>query len=185
MKQLFIIIAILCCWLPLSSQSTATSQPNETHEASVELVKWVANLYEFGVKVGEDSIVISAEIQNMLNNETLRDFMYPDTYQWETTMALLQQMELKRALWFMINLYPENKEVAIKAIVKYDHLFEMDRALLAALYTYAFVDPEVCTIIDGKLIINRPDLAEKKLDTVNEMIKYVLYYREQRVGQTN
>lgn len=180
MKRILAISLIFCCWLTLGSQPTTNSQPNEISETSKEFIKWLGDLYEFGVQVSADSITITAEIQNVINNEALRNFLYPETYQWQSAIVLLNRMELKRALWFLINLYPDYKELVMKSIIKYDHLFEMDHALLSAFYTYAIVDPEVCSIIDGKPFIERPDLVEQKLRTVKEMIEYVLLYRSQR-----
>jgi hypothetical protein len=67
----------------------------------------------------------------------------------------------------------------MKTILAYDELFEMDRALLSAYYTFSMIDPQVCDFVDGKPVIKRPDVVEAKLASVKEMVGYVLSYRAQ------
>ena len=86
-------------------------------------------------------------------------------------------MEIKKAFWYFINLYPEDHDLVMQSVLHYDNLFEVDHVLLAAFYTYAFADPEVCRIEEGKPVISRPDLIEEKLHTVREMIEKVTKYR--------
>jgi hypothetical protein len=39
------------------------------------------------------------------------------------------------------------------------------------------IDPKVCDIIEGNPHIKRPDLAEAKLKSVNEMVNHINYFR--------
>jgi len=175
---LTVVLSLIFC-VQVWGQNSVDSTEFMSEEEALLVLDWISNLYEHGVSLEEDSIAVSAEVQNLINNKALRAFMYPDEYTWENTVTLLQRMELKRAFWFLINLYPENKELVLTSIMKYDHLFEMDKALLGSFYTYAMVDPTVSSIVDGKPVLTRPDLVEAKLEIVKELIQRVLRYRKE------
>ncbi|MEL6987669.1 MAG: hypothetical protein AAGK97_07530, partial [Bacteroidota bacterium] len=123
---------------------------------------------------------ISKEVQELLADESSMNIMYPDTYSWETALALMNQMMLKPAFWYLINLYSTDKEKVMKVVLQYDSIIEMDKALISAMYTYGMIDPSVATIQNNKPEITRPDIAESKLAIVKEMVKYIVYYRNQK-----
>ena len=183
----YITTLCICLWsLTAIGQASQRAQAStEEIQTAVQFLDWVEYLYEFGVRIDADTMLLSAEVQNLVNHDELRAFMYPEEYTWDRALALLNEMQIKRALWHFINLYPENKTVVTKALVKYDHLFEMDRALLGSFYTYAFVDPEISSIENGKPQIVHPDVLELKLETVTEMIQYLTYYRGLREDSEN
>ena len=90
-------------------------------------------------------------------------------------------MEIKKALWFLINIYasdPPSREMALRTVMAYEEVCATDKALLGSFYTYAFMDPRVSTIKNGKLSINRPDVLEGRLKTTREMIAHILNYRQ-------
>lgn len=124
-------------------------------------------------------MILSIEVQHIITNDSLRFSLYPEVYTWEQTLLLMQQMELKRAFWFLINLYPLQKELVMRTVLGYDELFEMEHALVAAFYTYSMLDPGVCDFVDGRPIVKRPDVVEAKLAAVKEMVGYILSYRAQ------
>jgi hypothetical protein len=143
------------------------------------IVRWVGTIYEHGIRVDGDTLVMSVEVQQIIGNDSLRAILFPDVYTWEHALSLMQVMELKKAFWILINLYPQHKELVMKTILAYDELFEMDRALLSTFYTFSMIDPQVCDFIDGRPVIKRPDVVEAKLASVKEMVGYVLSYRAQ------
>jgi hypothetical protein len=179
MKSSIKILTFLCliAWLPVIGQSSNQVGDKLHSEQSKNIMKWISNLYEHGIRTDEDSLFISAEIQNILANEELKSFMYPKKYTWESTVTLLNKMELKQAFWFLINLYPDNRELVMKTILRYDTLFKMDEVLVSTYYTYSMIDPKVCQIVDGKPNVIRPDLVEEGLMNLKEMVDYVIYYR--------
>ena len=170
-------LLILICWLPLDGQLSGQSGNTELSEKTKSQIKWAANIYEHGVRQDADSLFISAEVHRILSNPELKAFLYPETYSWESTIYLLEKMELKKAFWFLINLYPQNKEMVMKTILRYDKILKMDKALISSLYTYAMLDPRVCDFANGKPTVKRPDLLEESLGNVKEMVDYVTYYR--------
>jgi hypothetical protein len=100
----------------------------------------------------------------------------------------MQNMELKKAFWHMINLYQDdtaNRPYVLGTMALYDSLIDMDKALLASFYTYAFADPRVCRVVDGKPEIYRPDLLEKGLRATHEIAKHIWYYRKQKAANNN
>ena len=175
-QYLFGSLMVLPC-LQVNAQSDSAHLQKPLSPRDKEILAWVGTLYEHGVRIEEDSMVLSVEVQHIITDDTLRSSIYPEVYTWEQTLLLMQQMELKRAFWFLINLYPQQKELVMRTVLGYDELFEMDHALVAAFYTYAMLDPAVCDFVDGKPMIKRPDIVEAKLASVKEMVGYVLSER--------
>lgn len=183
MRILITYLIILIGWLPGYSQPAPETHGKSSEEASEQIVRWLADLYDYGIYAGEDSLLVTAEVQNILLNEKLQKLLYPEEYTWEIALLLLERMELKKAFWYFIHLYPENKELVMKSIIHYDKIFAMDHVLLGVLYTYAMVDPEVCTLADGRPVITRPDKIEEKLRTVEEIVGHIMHYRAQNVNK--
>lgn len=158
--------------------SISLQQPLSQNQEAI--IKWVEVLYEHGVRIDRDTIILSKEVQRIIVDDSLKAFLFPITYTWETALALMQQMDLKAAFWFLINLYPQHKELVMKTVLAYDELFEMDLALLASFYTFSMIDPQVCDLGSGKPVIIRPDIVEVKLASVKEMVGYIVSYRAQQ-----
>ena len=173
MRSTLIIIAIAIGWPSLYGQPAVTDSATQAQQT----LEWYSNLYDYGILATEDSILITPEVTEILANEKLQKILYPEEYTWEVTVALLQKMELKKAFWFFINLYPDHEQLVLESVLHYDKAFEVDHMLLAAYYTYAFADPAVCSIEDGKPVVKRPDLVEEKLYVVKEMVAKVSEYR--------
>lgn len=177
MRYLMILLVIGVANLVSYSQIALKNAGTPISAESQANIEWVSSLYEHGIRNDGDTLFVSNEVQEILENDELRNFVFPENYTWVTTAFLLNKMELKKAFWFMINLYPDNKELVMKAILSYDAVFKMDEVLLSAFYTYAMIDPSVCVLENGRPKIKRPDIAEIKLTYVNEMINYINHYR--------
>lgn len=179
MKHFIFILVILFPTMAASqagSNSALQQQPDS-------LMMWLEYLNEKGLELHDDSVVMGKEFQKVLSNENYRKTVYPETYSWETTMAFIHYQDLKKAFWYMINLYPENdtnKELVVKSVLTYDKLFKMDEMLVNTFYTYSFLDPQVSEIVDGKPEIVRPDILEGKLENLKEIIGYIHYYRSRQ-----
>lgn len=179
---------ILVCFIPVFGigQTSGANNLNTVQPEQNETGNWIAGLYEMGMTVTEDSIVISKEFQKVLEDEAYRDILYPESYSWQQALDFMQANELKKAFWFFINLYVENeqnKELVVKSILAYDQLLKMDEVLIATFYTYSFMDPEVSIIKNGQPEITRPDILEAKLRTVKEIVGYIYAYRNQKNKQ--
>ena len=156
----------------------------DTSKASVEYwQKWLGSLTEMGVESKSDSFFVREEVLRLLKDSAYRSSVYPQVYNWPAVTALLQKMELKKAFWQMINLYQTDtgrRNLVVGSFILYDSLMDMDKVLLSTFYTYAFADPAVCRIRNGKPDIFRPDILEKKLRTTREIIQYIWVSRENR-----
>lgn len=161
----------------------ATSQqPDSTAKARQydTLIRWFGELNEKGLEIVDDSLIMGKEFQRTLNDENYRRLIFPEDYSWEQTISFIQNQDLKKAFWYMINLYPQsekNKELVLKSVVTYDKLFKMDELLVNTFYTYSYLDPQVSQIVDGIPEIVRPDIQESKLADVKEIIRYIQYFR--------
>jgi len=180
----YILTVFLFC-LPMFIFSQESNNVNRPIRQAQEdaIFNWLKDLNKKGLEIADDSLIIGEEFQKVLMDSVYRKNFYPSIYTWEQATQFIEDMELKKAFWFFINLYPENdlnKELVIKSVLAYDQLFKMDEIMVNTFYTYSFMDPEVSVIQDGKPEIVRPDILEAKLRTVREIVGYVVAYREQK-----
>lgn len=160
-------------------QTVTSSVPNGTTNDSTVLV-WLKDLYEPGVSVTDDSIFLNKEAERLINDSQYRRVIYPAVYTWEAAINFIQKQELKKAVWFFINLYSvndQNKELVVKSIVAYDKIFKMEKVLVSSFYTYSLTDPEIGTIEEGHSKITAPHIMEKKLNALKAMLFYLDKYK--------
>src|SRR5881394_2278138 len=84
------------------------------------IMNWLEYLYKEGVSVNGDSVTVSDETRLWLTNEQFRQLMYPKNYSWEMVIAFIKEQDLKKAFWFLFNLYitdAKNKEIVLKAFM--------------------------------------------------------------------
>lgn len=162
----------------VSGQSDSIKQLQKDNE---EILEWMENLYEHGISATEDSIFINEESLRLMNDESYRNTIYPTIYTWEMTTRFLSSQELKKAFWYMINLYSvndQNKNLVIKSVLTYNKLFKMDEVLEATYKTYALTDPAIGTFHDGKSDITNPHILEKKLNSLKEILYFIEKYND-------
>jgi len=158
-----------------------SSREDSIAVASKIIKEWLIDLNQNGLEIRGDSLIVSQEVLKLMDDEAYRKTLYPEVYTWESAVQFIQREELKQAFWYFINLYPlgpKNKELVLKSVLTYDRLFKMDKLLTSTFYTYSFLDPEIGEFVDGKPEITRPDILDKKLNTVNEINQYIRYYRQ-------
>lgn len=181
-KKYLLIVVLGLLPVIVFSQNISDKQP--IHPTLLEAAKSfsIEDLYEMGVRKDNDSLYISDESAKAHSDSDYRKILYPEIYSWEKALTLIAAIELKKAFWHLINLYPkgqESKEFSVRIILGYDGLFDMERVIISTFYTYAFMDPEIGSIEDGKIDITRPDILEEKLHVVKEMVTYIHAYRQQ------
>jgi hypothetical protein len=159
----------------------------DTSKASVEYWQnWMADLTDMGVEKKEDSFFVKKEVMKLMKDEAYRKSIYPKQYSWPAMLNLMNQMELKKAFWHLINLYQTDiphRNIVLGTVIKYDSLMAMDKVLLSTYYTYAFTDPEVYRLTNSKPDIYRPDILEKKLRTTKEIVGYIWENRKKKNEQ--
>ncbi|MFW6275304.1 MAG: hypothetical protein ACOC2M_01565 [bacterium] len=146
-----------------------------------KVIDKLIDLSQKGVEITNDSLIIGEEFQKLLTDKNYQIKVFPEKYTWEQTKIFINQQELKKAFWYMINLYsesPKDKEIVIGSILYYDNLFKMDKVLINTFYTYCYLDPEVGEINEGVPEILRPDILENKLNDLKEILGYIRYFRE-------
>ena len=176
-----IALSILCfvlTWLPSSGQPVQTSENIVRNPCLKGNPAWFENLYTHGIRVEADTLILSEEVRHLISDTDAQSAVFPDEYQWEDAITMMKAMDLKKAFWFLINLYPSDKALVMKTIITYDSLLKMDEALISSFYTYAMIDPHISNINQGKPEVLRPDLVEKKLSDLKEMVDYLEYYRQ-------
>jgi hypothetical protein len=183
-----IVIVFLCCtiWLGAKAQPQPTyNRFDTTAESEKYWTAWLKDLYELGVVMDKDSIKINDEAKKIILDTNFRKAVYPPSYTWEGAIYLLKIMELKKGFWYLINLYAAdtaNRKMVIETLVPFDKLMDMEKVMTSTFYTYALLDPKICTISNGKPVITRPDIVEREFAQLKEIISYIEYYRKQQKG---
>lgn len=181
-SSLFIaaIITIFCC-ISFNTYGQNTRMPESKNTASDSTtLTWLKDLYEPGVKVTDDSVILNKEAERLLKDTEYRKVMYPSVYTWDVAKEFVQKQELKKAVWFFINLYlinDINKELVVKSILTYDKLFKMEKILVSSFYTYSLTDPEIGKIEEGHSEVTAPHVLEKKLNALKAMLFYLDKYK--------
>ena len=182
MKKFLIVIAMFPLGYGAYSQGVQL-KVDTTKENLQFWGKKIADLLEAGVEEKNDSFIVRQEVINLLNDTALSNAVYPASYEWPAAVKLMQAMELKQAFWHFINLYkskPENRDLIISIVMKYDEILPMDKVMLSSFYTYSFADPRACRVKNGKPEIFRPDLMQELLAVTKEIVGNVMYYRKQK-----
>ena len=180
-KIIFSTVLFFCLSNMSGLPTFAQLSDKETQEdKNQQILDWVNGLYEQGISLENDSLIINEESLRLLNDVDYRNNFYPEVYTWEPAMTYIQSQELNKAFWYFLNLYTvndKNKELVLRALITYDGLFKTDKILISTFYTYCYMDPEVGQVVDGATDITAPHILEKKLKTLKEIIAFVEKYR--------
>lgn len=172
------LLGLLC--IISSNVKGQALKPASTGSTNDSTLLWLKDLNEAGIKVDGDSIFVSKESELLIKDDNYRKIMYPAVYTWPVAISFIQKQEIKKALWFFINLYlinDQNKELVVKSILMYDKVFKMDKVLVNSFYTYSLTDPEIGTIEEGHSKITAPHIMEKKLNALKAMLFYLDKYK--------
>lgn len=187
-KSLFIVFTLCLASLSLFAQPTLSESENNviTGEqlkemmANEEVLKeWIAEVQKPGVVVDGSTMIFSDEAKKLGQDETYRASVYKEAYTLEDIKESIEKFEIQKAFWRMINLYPENKQLMLQFMYAYDKIVPTDKLATASFYTYAFFDPRITKIVDGKPDVYRPDLFEDYFRITKEIVAYVAMLREQ------
>ncbi|MCY7351590.1 MAG: hypothetical protein LH606_13140 [Cytophagaceae bacterium] len=180
MRTCLLLLLGVLSGLASSGQPAHHPRFDTTRASLVYWNKWYDDLTQPGVKLDKDSLKISEEVRHIARDPEYRKSLYPTEFTWPPTLAYLKQMELKKAFWFMINLYPttpKNEELVLQTVFAYEKAMDMKKVMTSAFYTYALLDPKVCVLKDGKPNSTRPDLLEGKLRYLQEIVVYIRAFR--------
>lgn len=163
------------------AEGTVTISRNDAlkiYDNEQKMKLWLEALVEPGVVVADGKMIFSKEAQKLIGNSAYRAAVFKDNYSFLDVQQSLSSLDLQKAYWQMINMYPQNKEHILRYVYAYDKIVPTDEIVTAAFYTYAFFDPNITSIKDGKPNVYRPDLFEEYLRRTKEIVAYIKYFRE-------
>lgn len=177
MRASLIALVILMAAAPAWAAHVPKASPKSEEWAKA----WMKDLHEMGIRMEGDSLRVSDTARRVMTDAAYRKAVYPEVYRWEAVKKLIEAKQMKIAFWYLINLYEAGgkyRDPALKMLLALDGPLEMDRVLLSTYYTYGLVDPRVCSFEDGHPVVHRPDLAEKRLGVVKEILAKVAIHRK-------
>ena len=189
MSKFSIYTLLVVVWLSSISGFAQKEEENITlsKEQVAQLIKneevmnqWLEKLTTPGVEVKGNEMKFSLEVLKMMKNPKYRKSVFKANYSFVDVAESLSVMEIQKAFWQLLNLYPNNKEKVVKYIYAYESIIDSSRVLFSAFYTYAFFDPSISTIEDGNLNIIRPDLLENLHKDMLEIISYISFLEKNK-----
>ncbi len=181
MKNIVLTFIFITGCLAARCQDSTLQKSDTALQTEKYWQNWITDLYEVGIEQKADTLKLSAEVKKIILDKEYQKIIYPADYNIPAAGALMKKMEIKKAMWYLINLYgkgKEYKEMVLKIILPFEQGLEMDKVLISTFYTYAMVDPQVGTFQNGKIQINRPDILEQKFNTLKEMVAYIIAQRK-------
>lgn len=182
-RHIIFIFCLVVAGHKVNGQVDTFAMFGTTHQQETAAKKWIDNLYEMGIKMEGDSMLLTEEARLVATDSAFRTVVFRDPYTWETANYLFSIQQYKIAFWHLINIYtrdPESRENVVKYILTFDNALQMDKALTGAFYTYAFFDPEVAFMTNGKPDVGHPEILDEKLARVRELVNYIVAYRAQQ-----
>jgi hypothetical protein len=151
---------------------TSAQQDSAQQKAKVQLTAWYNNLYERGVRMEGDTIIVSEEAMLAATDASWRKVLYPEQYTWQLTSTLIEGKHIKKALWYMINLYyhQDHPDLATDVLTSMESSINLSAAMAASFYTFIFFDPEVGHFENHQPVIDHPDVMEGKLNAVRQLL---------------
>ena len=178
-----IILGLIFFYQPLTlvGQDSSSAMTDAQKQEVISTLMALGELSKPGLIQQGDSIMQNEEFARLLDDSLYRQQIYPHNYSWEEAGLLLKQKEFKKALWYLINLYPESEENKLKTIqvsLALGSVIKIDEAFTNTFSTYCYTDPEVSTVVNGEAEIQRPDILESKMRDLKELLAYVKTVQE-------
>ena len=142
---------------------------SELDRIEIENKKWLNTLTSKGVTSKNEEIVFDEEAIKLLKDKSYREKVYREYTLYDVGLSF-SEMDIKKAFWQIINIYPQKKDTLIKYVFAFDEILPVDEILLASFYTYAFFDPNITKLDNGKPDVYRPDIFEEYFRRTKEII---------------
>ena len=142
---------------------------SELDRIEIENKKWLNTLTSKGVTSKNGEIVFDEEAIKLLKDKSYREKVYREYTLYDVGLSF-SEMDIKKAFWQIINIYPQKKDTLIKYVFAFDEILPVDEILLASFYTYAFFDPNITKLDNGKPDVYRPDIFEEYFRRTKEII---------------
>ena len=122
---------------------------SELDRIEIENKKWLNTLTSKGVTSKNGEIVFDEEAIKLLKDKSYREKVYREYTLYDVGLSF-SEMDIKKAFWQIINIYPQKKDTLIKYVFAFDEILPVDEIMLASFYTYAFFDPNITKLDNGK-----------------------------------
>ena len=142
---------------------------SELDRIEIENKKWLNTLTSKGVTSKNGEIVFDEEAIKLLQDKSYREKVYREYTLYDVGLSF-SEMDIKKAFWQIINIYPQKKDTLIKYVFAFDEILPVDEIMLASFYTYAFFDPNITKLDNGKPDVYRPDIFEEYFRRTKEII---------------
>lgn len=142
---------------------------SELNRIEIENKKWLNKLTSKGVTSKNEEIVFDEEAIKLLKDKSYREKVYREYTLYDVGLSF-SKMDIKKAFWQIINIYPQKKDTLIQYVFAFDEILPVDEILLASFYTYAFFDPNITKLDNGKPDVYRPDIFEEYFRRTKEII---------------
>ena len=153
----------------LSDSADLVEFIGELDRIEIENKKWLNTLSSKGVTYKNEEIVFDEEAIKLLQDKSYREKVYREYTLYDVGLSF-SEMDIKKAFWQIINIYPEKKDTLIQYVFAFDEILPVDEILLASFYTYAFFDPKITKLGNGKPDVYRPDIFEEYFRRTKEII---------------
>ena len=153
----------------LSDSADLVEFIGELDRIEIENKKWLNRLSSKGVTYKNEEIVFDEEAIKLLKDKSYREKVYREYTLYDVGLSF-SEMDIKKAFWQIINIYPEKKDTLIQYVFAFDEILPVDEILLASFYTYAFFDPKITKLGNGKPDVYRPDIFEEYFRRTKEII---------------
>ncbi|MFL2999969.1 MAG: hypothetical protein ACJZZ9_05865 [Cytophagales bacterium] len=153
----------------LSDSADLVEFIGELDRIEIENKKWLNTLSSKGVTYKNEEIVFDEEAIKLLKDKSYREKVYREYTLYDVGLSF-SEMDIKKAFWQIINIYPEKKDTLIQYVFAFEEILPVDEILLASFYTYAFFDPKITKLGNGKPDVYRPDIFEEYFRRTKEII---------------
>ena len=153
----------------LSDSADLVEFISELDRIEIENKKWLNTLTSKGVTSKNEEIVFDEEAIKLLKDKSYREKVYREYTLYDVGLSF-SEMDIKKAFWQIINIYPQKKDTLIQYVFAFDEILPVDEILLASFYTYAFFDPNITKLDNGKPDVYRPDICEEYFRRTKEII---------------
>ena len=153
----------------LSDSADLVEFISELDRIEIENKKWLNTLTSKGVTSKNEKIVFDEEAIKLLQDKSYREKVYREYTLYDVGLSF-SEMDIKKAFWQIINIYPQKKDTLIQYVFAFDEILPVDEILLASFYTYAFFDPNITKLDNGKPDVYRPDIFEEYFRRTKEII---------------
>ena len=153
----------------LSDSADLVEFISELDRIEIENKKWLNTLTSKGVTSKNEEIVFDEEAIKLLKDKSYREKVYREYTLYDVGLSF-SEMDIKKAFWQIINIYPQKKDTLIQYVFAFDEILPVDEILLASFYTYAFFDPNITRLGNCKPDVYRPDIFEEYFRRTKEII---------------